>query len=278
MPKPASKDASGLASPDDARPTETTQPQTTRFEAWRPLQISRTAIRNADYNPRQITEQAKMRLRDAIRRVGLVQPIVWNERTGNIVGGHQRIHQLDTLEGRRDYLLTVAAVNVDENRERELNVLLNNPETQGDWDLEKLKVILDTEGVQLENTGFGLADVMHLFGETPQRDTSIQKEIADSLAKIKSAYEHLSELGKTKDDMDYFCVVVFPGMDARKAFTDALGLPDNRYVNGDFLMARLRGEVALAEPEKPEPAGEGEGTVEQAGAGEHEAEGAAEPA
>ena len=44
----------------------------------------------ADYNPRQISDRALSGLRESVTRFGLVQPIIVNERTGNVVGGHQR--------------------------------------------------------------------------------------------------------------------------------------------------------------------------------------------
>ena len=45
----------------------------------------------AKYNPRTITDEARARLEASIEKFGLVQPIVWNRRSGNVVGGHQRL-------------------------------------------------------------------------------------------------------------------------------------------------------------------------------------------
>lgn len=238
MPKPSSNVANGSGS---VAPTTESSPALTKFESWKPAAISRTAIRNAPYNPRQISEGAKHRLRDAISRVGLVQPIVWNRRTGNIVGGHQRISQLDALEGRKDYLITVAEVDVDDLRERELNVLLNNPETQGDWDLDSLKELLSVDGIDLANTGFGAADVMQLFGEAPKQGASeTDKELLDSLAKVKDSYKKLEAATAAKDETEFYAVVVFRSEAERSEFCQSLGLPDNRYVNGDYLRTRVK--------------------------------------
>lgn len=45
---------------------------------------------------------------------------------------------LDALEKSSDYVLTVAAVDLDLKTEKEQNIFLNNVASQGDWDLEKL--------------------------------------------------------------------------------------------------------------------------------------------
>lgn len=56
-------------------------------------EIERARINPAPYNPRVRLEPGEPeyeRLRKNIVEIGLVEPLVWNERTGNLVGGHQR--------------------------------------------------------------------------------------------------------------------------------------------------------------------------------------------
>ena len=43
--------------------------------------------------------------------------------------------------------------------------------------------------------------------------------------------------GASADDMDFYLVVIFKSHEKRKEFTDACGLEDNRYVNGDEIDA-----------------------------------------
>lgn len=45
----------------------------------------------APYNPRRISEDAAAGLRGSIETFGDLSGIVWNERTGNLVAGHQRV-------------------------------------------------------------------------------------------------------------------------------------------------------------------------------------------
>lgn len=84
----------------------------------------------ADYNPRDISERALQGLSESVKRFGLVQPIIVNERTGNVVGGHQR---LKVLDGAGEAETDVVVVDIDEGEERALNVALNNQHISGEF-------------------------------------------------------------------------------------------------------------------------------------------------
>jgi len=61
------------------------------------LQIETKAIAElqaAPYNPRVISQEMLDALGASINRFGLVEPVVWNRRTGHVVGGHQRLKVL----------------------------------------------------------------------------------------------------------------------------------------------------------------------------------------
>jgi len=82
----------------------------------------------SDYNPRTITEEALAGLRASMGRFGLVQPVVWNRRTGRVVGGHQRLKVL--LADGVDQT-NVVIVDLPESEEKALNVALNSPAIAG---------------------------------------------------------------------------------------------------------------------------------------------------
>jgi ParB-like chromosome segregation protein Spo0J len=95
----------------------------------------------AEYNPRKpLTAAAERRLRQSLEVFGLVEPLVWNERTGRVVGGHARLRLLREL-GHAD--VPVSVVRLDDDRERALNVMLNNLEAQGRYDRAKLHELLE---------------------------------------------------------------------------------------------------------------------------------------
>src|SRR5688572_26248431 len=116
----------------ESKPTSRTakpplsEPSLSRYQKFEAVTISRAEIKNAPYNPRKITEHARQKLKAKIKASGLVMTLVWNRRTGNLVGGHQRISILDELEKSQNYLLTVSAIDVDDKQEKELNLFLNN--------------------------------------------------------------------------------------------------------------------------------------------------------
>src|SRR5690606_22852641 len=70
-----------------------------KYQKFVAVTIGRQEIKNAPYNPRVITDEEKKNLRRLIKKHGIVETLVWNIRTGNLVGGHQRLNILDALEG-----------------------------------------------------------------------------------------------------------------------------------------------------------------------------------
>ena len=80
------------------------------------------------------------KLRRSIEEFDLVQPIVWNEQTGHVVGGHQRLEILKA-QGRGE--LDVVVVSLSPVREKALNVALNNPKVGGEFDPGKLLGVIE---------------------------------------------------------------------------------------------------------------------------------------
>jgi len=196
--------------------------------------INRAMLKSAPYNPRSIGESEKKRLREGIARNGLVGTITWNKRTGNVVGGHQRLTAMDSLEGSANYLLDVAVIDVDESREKELNVLLNNQQAQGVWNYDMLGEILRDSSIDLTGTGFDAASVHQLFGETV---SMVREDPLDDLAdKIREARDRYDAANKTMSERrgsEYYLVVIFRNEAECSRFIGDYKLPDNRYQSGD---------------------------------------------
>lgn len=130
-------------------------------------------INVAAYNPRvdlQPGDPEYEKLRRSIESFGYVEPIVWNQRTGNMVGGHQRykimVHELGHTE------LEVSVVDLDDQQERLLNLALNK--VSGRWDEEALATLLgelQAEGAELAFSGFDEIEIDRLladFAEPPE--------------------------------------------------------------------------------------------------------------
>jgi hypothetical protein len=82
----------------------------------------------SQYNPRKISDKAMDGLGHSIDRFGMLVPIVWNERSGNVVGGHQRLRHLQELEEKDT---DVVVVNLDPTEEMALNIALNSSNLRG---------------------------------------------------------------------------------------------------------------------------------------------------
>src|SRR4051812_29770 len=106
--------------------TTETEIKRSKYQKFEALDIHRSMVHGSEYNPRQINAHAKKKLRENIKKKGLLGGIVWNKRTGNLVSGHQRLAVLDSLEGSQDYLLTVDVVDLSEQEEKEQNLFFNN--------------------------------------------------------------------------------------------------------------------------------------------------------
>lgn len=112
--------------------------------------LTLTELIPAPYNPRVISEAALAGLTESIERFGNVQPIVWNERTGNVVSGHQRLRVLRELGVGETQ---VVVVDLPESEERALNITQNNPAITGEWAPELLAPILE-ELEELDPEGY----------------------------------------------------------------------------------------------------------------------------
>jgi hypothetical protein len=128
----------------------------------------------APYNPRKITEKQLVMLKKSMVEFGDLSGIVKNVKTGNLVGGHQRVKNLDpswpivskphidktgtvalgyieTPSGRWSY----REVDWPEKKEAAANIAAN--QHGGEFDMPKLKEIiltLDTGDMDMELIGF----------------------------------------------------------------------------------------------------------------------------
>lgn len=109
------------------------------LKQWPTELMDITSLLPAGYNPRRITQHALVGLQNSLSQFGLVQPIVWNRNTGNVVGGHQRLEAMKALGETK---AQVIVVELSDTQERALNLTLNNPAIQGSWNDEKLEELI----------------------------------------------------------------------------------------------------------------------------------------
>lgn len=200
--------------------------------------IQRSQIKNAEYNPRIMDKESKKRLKKNLQENGLVSALTWNKRTGNLCGGHQRLEQLDALEKNKDYDLDVCIVDVDERTEAKLNVLLNNPSMQGDWDLDKLAYMTEEFGISFDDMGFSKLDVDFMFdGDdrfTEMFETPEAQEVKKGLEEVKAARQASKERMQEKNNINFYSVIVFEDEAAKAEFYRKINTPlSEEYITAD---------------------------------------------
>lgn len=209
-----------------------------KYQKFEMATIHRSQIKNADYNPRIMDREAKKRLKKNLQENGLVSAITWNKRTGNIVGGHQRIEQLDALEKNQDYSLDVCVVDVDERQEAKLNVLLNNQSQQGEYDLEALAMLTEEFDLNFEEMGFTALDVDFMY-DGDERFTSMfqtpeAEEVKKGLEEVKAARQAGKERMQEKNNINFYSIIVFEDEKQRAEFYKRISVPaSEEYITVD---------------------------------------------
>jgi DNA modification methylase len=134
----------------------------------------------ASYNPRSLTETQEKQLTESIKRFGLVDPIIANKykgRENTVIGGHQRLKIAKKL-GYKE--ISVVYVELDEKREKELNLRLNK--NTGEWNFELLK---EFDLNLLIDIGFDNNDLNNIWNDVLQIDDDDFNEEKE-LEKIKT--------------------------------------------------------------------------------------------
>ncbi|MBG9986241.1 DNA modification methylase [Facklamia sp. DSM 111018] len=118
----------------------------------------------AEYNPRKNLQPGDAeyeKLKRSLETFGYVDPIIWNQRTERVVGGHQRLKVLEDLGYET---IDCVVVDLDEDKEKVLNVALNK--ISGDWDKDKLVILisdLEATDFDVSLTGFDPDELDDLF-------------------------------------------------------------------------------------------------------------------
>jgi DNA modification methylase len=141
-------------------------------------------LQEAAYNPRKDLKSGDPeyeKLRRSVKEFGYVEPAVWNKRTGNIVGGHQRIKVLKDL-GYKE--IDCVVIDIDATKEKALNIALNK--ISGEWDENKLTDLLkelQLSGYDTALTGFDIKEIDELFAGTvydvKEDNFDAEKELGD---------------------------------------------------------------------------------------------------
>ena len=245
---------------------------------WTQLQapyIRRSDITHAPYNPRSMDASGKKKLREGLKRYGLVERPVFNATTGLLVGGHQRLEQMDKLMGLgkecEDYLLPVNAISMSEKEEAELNVLLNNPSVQGTYDTGALEQLFGGDvnpfAAGFDNMDLGLmfggdfaAELAERFGVSEGEeedggeddgpapdartdglgDTEALQAEADKIEALKARKREQVAEDRERNDSDHILHIVFRNPKEKRRYLESYGMdPEQRYVDAQRWMENV---------------------------------------
>lgn len=164
------------------------------------MKIRRVSIEKlnpAAYNPRkdlQPSDPEYRKLARSMERYGCVEPIVWNERTGNVVGGHQRLKIL-IASGAQE--VDVSVVDLSPADEKALNIALNK--ISGEWDSEKLTSVLQELSCSLDVTltGFDQVEVDRMLSSFSQEEQGY--DLPGMSSHISSFFEEGVQNKSTKE-------------------------------------------------------------------------------
>jgi len=153
-------------------------------------------VNPSPHNPRKDLkpdDKEYQHLVKSIEEFGYVDPLVWNERTGNLVGGHQRFKVL-LAQGIKN--VQVSVVNLSLEKEKALNVALNK--ISGDWDQDKLATLLDelckNTDIDVESIGFDLPEIENILANFKDPYPEDNFDVEDELNKTGPAITQLGDL------------------------------------------------------------------------------------
>ena len=218
------------------------------------VEILRSEIVMANYNPRKISEKAQAAIKRNIKSVGLLGGLVWNEQTKNLVSGHQRLTIMDVLQKydgtpATDYLVKVEKVSLDLKTEKEQNIFMNSQSVQGEYDYDLLAGLL----TDIDTTAAGLDenDLNMIIAESPSFDFGSNEEAKEDIKAMEKPYEERKQIIKdmkaaqkekmeSKFEGDPYFTMSFDSFENKAEFLERFGFnPSERFIKGEIFAQKL---------------------------------------
>lgn len=213
--------------------------------------VKRSQINFAPYNPRKEDPEIVRKLKKNFKTVGFLGGIVWNRRTSYLVSGHKRVQTLDIINNydgspEKDYDIKVEAVDLDDKTEREQNIFMNSPSAMGEFDMEKMKILVP--GIDYEAAGLSEAD-MNIYGISIMQEemnagasavvddfTEMQRPYEERKAAVKHMKEQIRQQSEQKvEDIESYVMLNFKSYRAKSAFMLRFGFaPDDKIIPGEM--------------------------------------------
>ena len=190
-------------------------------------------IKMADYNPRVMSDDESNLLENSINQFGLIDPIIINNKSNVIIGGHQRFKILKRkydLEYKLNKLVIgdIAWIydsndikKLSDVDEKALNIALNK--ISGDWDNKSLNELLEEleeSNYNLELTGFDDIELNNEGYNLNKFDIDDEENQINENNKIeneneKELFKLLIETSNEKEQEKLYNLLVKEGYDCR---------------------------------------------------------------
>lgn len=176
--------------------------------------------------------------------------LTWNEITGNLVGGHLRLAQMDILEKKAagDYYLSVSVVKLTDKEEKEQNIFLNSTSVQGQFDFDALNLMLEeidpfAAGLdEYDLNVIGYSEMENEISENEKEQVSELEKIAKK-KKVKEAKKRYEEdlANRYEDEGVSYVTISFSDVEYKKRFMRKYGLnPDDLFIKGELFTKVLK--------------------------------------
>ena len=151
------------------------------------------ALTTPSFNPRKHDVIAEEKLKDSIKRFGMLDPLIVNsapKRKNIVIGGNFRLSVAKSLGFTQVPVVYVNIPNLE--REKELNVRLNRNTGEWDWDLLK-----EFNMEMLIEVGFDETDLSHIWDDTlsVEEDDFDSEKAAAAIKKPKTKLGEMFQLG-----------------------------------------------------------------------------------
>ena len=212
--------------------------QQPKYKQSETVVIKRSQINFAPYNPRKEDPEVIKKLKKNFKTVGYLGGIGWNQLSSYLVSGHKRVQT--------DYEIKVEAVELDDKTEREQNIFMNSPSAMGEFDMEKIKVLVPE--IDYKAAGLSEAD-MNIYGISVMQD-EISSELSDTLgdfeeiqrpfeerkAAVKEMKEQIRQQAEQKaEDIESYVMLNFKSYRAKSSFMLRFGFrPDDKIIPGEM--------------------------------------------
>jgi hypothetical protein len=173
-------------------------------------------LKEAEYNPRKLTEVSRQQIKESIQQFGFVTPAVVNtnpNRKNVLVGGHQRVK----IAGELGYTeVPCYLINLSLEEERELNIRLNK--NSAHWSTAKLKNLFDEK--ELNEWGFNPNELDLIFNAPQKWEATAQQQT------------YLDSLFSQQDQVDMFGRIKYELEIESEKYPEYLQLLDTLFASG----------------------------------------------